>query len=237
MVTNLYVGRLDEHENRLIKRLREHPVLSQLRRLDNPAFEDLQLQRSLLSSRGFTHFYDLISMGLNDEAGLKAIGLLISAEYPKGQVSHRVDMRNDLEATGLSRRRIVDTVATPLTQRTIGRLLGLASYAGRHNEDHYDIEVISAARVAGEVLVAEEYEFILIERYRRYGSKSADSVFYEPHHRHDRKTRPLGEGGESHADGLGTIIVNLVDSEDKLVSAIAAMEEACQLKCEFYDQF
>lgn len=147
--------------------------------------------------------------------------------------NHREDLMADLYSVGLVKPRIMVEQPTPVTHRTITGIYQLIAY----DEQKYDIKSLSALRLWGEVLTAEEYIVILAELGRRYGLTPEQSVFYAPHIGHDRTQVLLGSGGTTHADRLGKIIARLVENEPTYAIAQRAFDASYDLKKEFYDQF
>lgn len=226
------VERLNQLDDRIITNFRSTPVLVDLRRLSNSEFEDILIQRRFLSL-AFTPFNDQAVDGLEDEEAKQIVRELIREEYPQNAPSHREDLVTDLLARGLTKERILSVRPTPATIKTIYGLFELVKFGNRY----YDVKAISSLRMAGEVLVAEEYSFYVSEFERRYGLKPKNSVFYGSHLEHDRKQKPIGINGKTHSDKLGNVLARLVDTEEKLKVANESSDSALRVKAGFYYQF
>lgn len=233
MITIDYANQLNNVEDRLIQSFREHPVLSEIGSLTNTGFNELLVQRAFLSLRAFTPVYDLTSAGLNDEEAKDVVRWLIREEYPPHAPSHREDLVTDCVAMGMGKQRILGVKPTRATAQTIEELYDLVSY----EEPHYDVKAVAALRLAGEVLVAEEYGILIPAMETRYGLSRENSVFYHPHFLHDQKKTARRQEGVSHADPLSRILLRLVDSNETLAIALRSFEQAYRVKATFYDQF
>ena len=233
MTNSDYAKRMNEVEDGLIQKFREHHVLSALSSLTNDEFKELLVQRAFLSTRAFTPFCDLASAGLHDEEAKDVVRWLIREEYPANAPSHREDLVTDCVAMGIDKQRLLGVNPTNETDRAIKGLYELVKF----EEPHYDIKAVVAVRLAGEALIAEEYGMLLPEMERRYGLSRENSVFYQPHFFHDQKKIKIGQKGASHSDRFSGILIRLVDNDEKLGTALEAFENSYKVKAGFYNQF
>ncbi|MEE1940511.1 hypothetical protein V1L54_14035 [Streptomyces sp. TRM 70361] len=232
---------LDEFEDKLIERFKEHPVLANIAVLPDEDFTALLLQRRFVSL-AFTPSYDLAIDLLRDEAGLRIARVILREEYPDDQgrePSHREDMKEDLLRLGVSRRALVETRPTAATRRAIDDTFELITDAGRHG--NADLRLLTILRFWGEVLVSAEYER-LWERMGPLLTQDGEnrSRFYYPHYVHDAKARPLASVSllsSTHSDRLATRMSELLAREDSTDCFRDTEERAFRLKTDFYDQF
>ena len=232
MTETSFIERFENLEEKLILRFKNHSVLSSLRKLTNNQFEEILIQRAFLSILGFTPFYDLASVGIENKEAKDLVKNLIREEYPIGKSSHREDLMTDLQLIGIKKEKVLGR--TP-SQETIISLYNLYELV-KFGSPHYDVKAITALRMAGEVLVAEEYDLLIKEIKSRYKINPKELVFYYPHFVHDRKSKGIGLN-KTHSDRLLLILKNNINSKNKLEAAIDSMEEALKVKNNFYNQF
>ncbi|MEU6867632.1 hypothetical protein ABZ924_31080 [Streptomyces sp. NPDC046876] len=233
---------LDDFEDSLIERFKEHPVLANVAQLPDEDFAALLLQRRFVSL-AFTPSYDLAIDLLRDEAGLRIARVILREEYPDGHghtPSHREDMVQDLFRLGVTREALVASRPTAETKRAIGEAFDLIAEAGGH--DDADLRLLTILRFWGEVLVSVEYEKL----WERMAPLLTDdggrnrSRFYHPHLVHDAKTHSLATVSllsGSHSDRLATRVTELLAREGSSDCFREAEERALDLKLAFYDQF
>ncbi|GAA2409853.1 hypothetical protein GCM10010420_43100 [Streptomyces glaucosporus] len=233
---------LDEFEDGLIERFREHPVLANIPLLPDGDFAALLLQRRFVSL-AFTPAYDLAIDLLRDETGLRIARVILREEYPDGSGStrsHREDMKDDLLRLGIPRRALVESRPTEATRRVLDETFELIADAGRH--DDADLRLLTILRFWGEVLVSVEYGR-LWERMEPLLTQNGEnrSRFYYPHHVHDAKAHPLTDASllsTTHSDRLATRISELLARGEGSADCFRETEErALRLKTSFYDQF
>ncbi|MCZ4126013.1 hypothetical protein [Streptomyces sp. H39-S7] len=232
---------LDEFEDALIGRFKEHPVLTNIALLSDDDFAEVLLQRRFVSL-AFTPSYDLAIDLLRDEAGLRIARIILREEYPDGhghRPSHREDTTADLHRLGVPRAALVASRPTATTLRAIADTFELIADAGGH--DNADLRLLTILRFWGEVLVSVEYGQ-LWQRMEPLLNRDGEnhSRFYYPHHVHDAKTRslatvPLLSG--THSDRLAARVTELLAFEQSTNCFMELEEQALQLKVDFYDQF
>ena len=101
----------------------------------------------------------------------------------------------------------------------------------------YDVGAMVALRMAGEVLVAEEYRHVVPELERRFGLTPEKSRFYAPHFYHDRKEGPEDVDMFSHTGSFESVLARMIHDEGKLEIALASAQRAYEVRTSFYDQF
>ncbi|GAA1345937.1 hypothetical protein [Saccharothrix algeriensis] len=234
---------LDEFEDALVERFREHPVLAAVDDLPERDFHAVLLQRRFLS-HAFTSAYDLAIDLLTDEEAVEIARVIIREEYPrdKGDAltpSHREDMKNDLLALGVPWERFVASRPTEATERTNKDTWSLILDAGA--APNANLGLVTILRFWGEVLVSAEYGRMWprIQRRLVVGGENR-SLFYYPHYEHDAKTSPLADASVlslTHSDQLGVRLAQLADSEAAWETFKRVETEVLNLKTRFYDQF
>lgn len=230
---------LDEFEDALIERFRDHPVLRGLAGLAEPDLHTVLLQRRFLSL-AFTPTYDLAIDLLTDEQSKQIARVILREEYPEDTTpgatpSHREDMMTDMLRLGVPREALVRSRKSPATAAAVDATMELVATAGE--SPHADVELLTILRFWGEVLVSVEYGAL----WRRIGPVlGEDSVFYYPHHVHDGKSRPLAAASPlslTHSDQMGLRLTQLM-TEPEARQRFRAVELAVvDIKTAFYDQF
>ncbi|WP_410660053.1 hypothetical protein [Amycolatopsis sp. lyj-112] len=230
---------LDEFEDDLIARFRDHPALRGLTDLPQRDLQKILLQRRFLSL-AFTMAYDLAIDLLTDEQSIRIARVIVREEYPDNRTpgstpSHREDMMADILGLGVSREDLVRSRKSLATSACVDTTMELISLAGEAK--HADVELLTILRFWGEVLVSVEYG----ELWRRIGPVLGEkSVFYYPHHVHDAKSRPLAAASPlslTHSDQLGMRLVQLIDSSEARQRFRETEEAVVAIKTAFYDQF
>lgn len=234
---------LDGFEDDLIERFRQHAVLRALDGLSEADFHAILLQRRFVSL-AFTTAYDLAIDLLTDERAIRIARTIIREEYPDDKdpgrtPSHREEMRDDILRLGVSRDDLVRSRPSAATVDVIARTMSLIADAGA--SAHPDVELVTALRFWGEVLVSVEYS----ELWRRMKSlptvdDGSRSSFYHPHLVHDAKSRPLRHASQlslTHPDQLATRLVDLIDSSAAEESFRRTETAILAIKSGFYDQF
>jgi hypothetical protein len=208
---------------------------------------DVLLQRRFFSL-AFTPIYDLAIDGLLDEASKACAREILREEYGSGgQPTHREDLVHDLLVLGATRQQILASAPSSTTIRLLERLFD--TFRKQEEEHFYQLKILTTLRLAGEVLVAIEYER-LWPHLRRFGLSASDepggtySRFYYPHMCHDARRRRFADQGNplkplTHSDRLTDCVKNRLvkvprDGVQRCLSAGAA---AYDIKAAFYDQF
>jgi hypothetical protein len=235
---------LDDFEDELIERFRQHPVFRGVDRIPEDAFHDILLQRRFLSHT-FTTVYDLAIDLLTDERAVRIARVIIREEYPDDKSSgpppsHREDMKSDILRLGVSWRRFVESRPSAETGQVINDVFALILDAA--TGDHANAKLVTILRFWGEILVSVEYD----ELWRRMEKRllvdgENRSLFYYPHLKHDAKTRPLAEASPlslTHSDQLGVRLSQLIRATPDTWESFKAVESAVfEYKTRFYDQF
>jgi hypothetical protein len=238
---------VDAHEDRLVAHFVGHRVFGGMTKMTRAEILAILLQRRFLSL-GFTPFYEMAMDGLIDRASQACAREILREEYGTGdRPTHRQDLMQDLLALGATRDEILGSFASEPTLQALARMFALLRKS--EGEPLYQIKVLTALRLAGEVLVAAEYD-----RYwphlRRLGLRAGNerggvqSVFYYPHLCHDeRRQRFGGEPDEfaarTHSDQLAHCLRSclVAGPPEGIGYSISAATAAADIKRSFYDQF
>ena len=237
------MNELDEFEDKLIERFRQHPVFASVEELPDEDFHAILLQRRFLSL-AFTVAYDLAIDLIDDEQAVRIARVIIREEYPDdggpGRTpSHRELMTQDIRKAGVNREQIVASRPSAATVRTITATMSLIADAGCAAQSK--VELLTILRFWGEVLVSVEYD----ELWRRLRHTLVEdgenkSVFYYPHLVHDAKSRPIAAASVlslTHSDQLGVRLSQLLDSAPAREAFKNTEQAILDLKSGFYDQF
>jgi hypothetical protein len=249
MVSLSQLGSIDEVEDQLIVDFRNHPVFARMSEMSRTEFLEILLQRRFVSL-AFVPFYELALDALADEPEKKVVRALIREEYDSaGELTHRERLVRDLLAIGASRDQIVRCRASDQTMGVAAGLVEAVRKADDHDDDTYQISILSTLRLAGEILVAVEYEMFW-PHLQRFGLSAnelpgkAESKFYYPHMTHDSRRHRIGivpdlTCNRNHAD----LMTDRLRDRLMLVSArgmeacIRAARRAQGVKRSFYDQW
>ena len=241
------LAKFSDHEDRLIQKFHEHPFFQGFPQLTDLELKDYLLQKWFLSLH-FVPWYDRAINGLSDPEAKDVLKRIIQDENPLDAPSHREDLLADLDSIGISKDEVLTAKPTRATLRVIDALFSLTNYphssgcsrdpdsntvSNSNSHLNYDLRVMVALRTAGEILVAEEYRHVVPELEKRYGLTPDKSRFYAPHFYHDRKDSDTGQ----HTHSFESVLERMIDSEEKLETAIQSATTAFQTRLSFYDQF
>ena len=225
--------KFDEKENELIRHFHEHPFFKNFGRQTDDQFRDYLVQKWFLS-QNFVPWYDRAINGLNDPVARDVLRKIVLDETPQNAPSHREDLIADLEYIGVPRSVVLTAKPTKETLKSKHRLDKLVDYT---HDPNYDLRVMTALRIAGEILVAEEYRHVVPELERRFGLTPEKSRFYAPHFYHDEKGASEKREEFSHTDSFVETLEKLISDEKKLHLAMESAQEAFNARVSFYDQF
>jgi len=239
--------RIDDRDDALVAHFKAHPVFERLEGMSRSEFLVILLQRRFLSL-AFSPIYDMAIDAISDAAFKACAREILREEYgTRTEPTHREDLVSDLLSLGATREQIVSSSASSSTIRVIAELFGMLRK--QEDESLFQTKVLTTLRLAGEILVATEYE-LLWPHLRRLGlsapgnSTGARSVFYYPHMCHDARKQRLG--GElnplearTHTDRLTDCLrSHLAQGPPEGVAfCIRTAELAVSVKRSFYDQF
>lgn len=220
---------LSAFEDDLIGQFHALRFFQNFSRLSDTDLREYLTQKWFLSMN-FVPWYDRAINALGDEEAKAVLKRIVQDETPLDAPSHREDLLADLEAIGISRAEVLSARPTRTTQRSLMRLNQLVAFT---DDPDYDLRVMSALRIAGEILVAEEYRHVVPELERRYGLTPDRSRFYAPHFYHDRKDSETGQ----HTHSFESVLERLISDEGKLHIAMESAERAFQVRTYFHNQF
>ncbi len=226
------VHKLFAFEDQLVQQLHRHPFFQQFERMSTDELHTYLVQKWFLSEN-FVQWYDRVINGLDDPEARSVLRHIIFDETPAQAPSHREDLLTDLEYIGVPRSRVLTAKPTRETLRTKQRLHDLVEY----RQHDYDLHAMVALRMAGEVLVAEEYRHVVPELERRFGLTPGRSRFYAPHFYHDRKEGPEDVEMFSHTGSFESVLARMITDEQKLDVALRSAQQAYDTRASFHDQF
>ncbi len=232
------ITKFSEHEDELIRRFHAHPFFRSFEDVSDVALRAYLTQKWFLS-RDFVSWYDRAILGMKDPEAREVLRKIIFDETPTDAPSHREDLLADLSYIGVPKNKVLSSKPTRATQRAKRNLDRLVNY--RKDPDN-DLRVMAALRMAGEVLVAEEYRHVVPELERRFGLTTDKSVFYAPHFYHDRKDAcvdafGVGQQPGTHTNSFVAVLDRMMPDEDKLAVAIESSGRAYDARMSFFDQF
>lgn len=187
----------------------------------------------------FTLLYDLAIDILPKSNTLKeALRDILREEYPPEEPSHREQLMTDLLKIGYTRKEILSPDETEATR---GAYLELINLLKEFDEDRVELHVLTSIRLWGEILVSEEYSFI-VKKLPQYGLRKGNSKFYWAHFEHDKKEKPLQEfvnnsEANTHSDQLSYELAKRIKSKSDITYAISISRKILEVKNHFYSQF
>jgi len=241
---------IDTIEDQLIVDFQQHPLFARMNEMSRGEFLEILLQRRFLSL-SFVPLYELALDALSDELAKKVVRSLIREEYDSGDaLTHREQLVHDLIAVGATRNQILRCRASRTTRNAISELLEAVCRTERDDDDNsYQISILSTLRLAGEILVAAEYEKFW-PQLQRFGLSAlqcpgkTESTFYYSHMSHDVRRYRIGSDpgltcNRNHADLMTERLRERLKltSETGLEACILASKRAQRIKRGFYDQW
>jgi pyrroloquinoline quinone (PQQ) biosynthesis protein C len=226
------VHELFAFEDKLVQQFHRHPFFQRFGRMSTDELHAYLIQKWFLSEN-FVAWYDRVINGLQDAEAREVLRHIIFDETPQDAPSHREDLLTDLVYIGVQRSCVLTAKPTRETLRTKQRLHDIISY----REHDYDLQAMVTLRMAGEVLVAEEYRHVVPELETRFGLTPERSRFYAPHFYHDRKEGPQDTAMFSHTGSFESVLARMITDTQKLDVALRSAQKAYDARVSFYDQF
>lgn len=220
-----------QFEDRLIREFHAHPLYRTFHKLSKEQFQNYLLQIGFIA-QNFVKWYETAKLGMISESAKDVIRHILRDEIPQQGSTHQDDRLYDLNLIGVSTEHVRNVTPSAVTRRTIEHLYELVQYP----QDEYDLRVMITLRVAGEVLVAEQYQHIV--RYMRVnlGIQPSQSQFYFPHWKHDLKGAHT-EDSAGHTDAFDELLESMLTDERKLEVAKDAARKAFEVRSGIHDQF
>lgn len=219
-----------EFEDGLRKRFHEHPIYRTFASWSEEQFHCYLLQIGFIA-QNFVKWYETAKLGLSSEQAREVIRHILRDEIPQDLPTHQDERQFDLHLIGISPIRALNTRPSTRTQQTIQRLYELVAYP----QDDHDLRVMITLRMAGEVLVAEQYRHIVRYMKTRLGINPKQSRFFVPHYVHDLKGKQAEEGG--HTDAFDLLLAEMITDERTLSVAKEAASLAYEARSGIHDQF
>ncbi len=216
------------NQQKIRRRVREHPFLANLGGVSDQKLRDYLLQR-MHTSAAFVAWYQTAYENIRDPHARRVIqGIMDDEEPPNGKPFHVDNLKHDLRKIGVSQRDIEGVEATGTTRRVIEQLH--ASVRRLNGDPFGDLKIISAVFTAGESMVAPEYEHIARELDRRGLLERRESKFYVPHCTED------GIDG-AHTRAFEAVLETMITDDATLDVALRAVDIAAETRFSFFDQF
>jgi hypothetical protein len=184
-------------------------------------------------ARDFVKWYEIAKQGVSDERAKEVVRNILRDEIPSQGPTHQDERLYDLAMMGVRRSRVLRTRPTKATREAVKRLY----YLVRDGQDYQDLRIMVTLRVAGEVLVAEQYGHIVSEMHRRFTNTVGKSRFYEPHYRHDMKGSAEREDSAGHTDAFDALLSSMIKDEQSLRAAKQQARRAFYARSGIHDQF
>lgn len=221
---NEFFDEYNRFEDTLIARFHKHSFYQGFKTLSREQFRCYLLQVGFISEH-FVHWYEVAKFRLNSEVAKEVVRVILRDEIPAHGPTHQDDRQYDLRMLniypfGMSTRR---------TRRTIRRLFHLIN---SRDDAYNDLWILVVLRVAGEVLVSEQYKHVIEYAEQALKNDMCQSRFYVPHYEHDRKRKGAGHTGE-----FDELLAELIDGERALQIAKEAAEAALVARLSITDQF
>ncbi|MBI4150147.1 iron-containing redox enzyme family protein [Candidatus Woesearchaeota archaeon] len=234
------IHKLDARENELIERFHRHPFFRGFGQQSDASLRDYLVQKWFLST-WFIPWYDKAISTIRDLGARDVLREIVFEEFgiSEGQTpataspTHREDLLADLAFIGIPQWYVLNAKPTKETIHARNRLEALVDTS--RTEDS-DLRTMVALRVAGEILVAEEYRHVVPELERRYGLTRGKSRFYAPHFYHDRKDRTAETEGQ-HTESFVEVINRMITDDHKLDIALESAQQAYDARISIFDQF
>ncbi len=193
-----------------------------------------QFRRYLLQigfiAQNFVRWYETAKQGMESEAAKEVIRGILREEIPQGAPTHQDERLHDLQLIGISAQRFRNTRPSWQTNRTIKYLFQLVKYP----QPDYDLRVMVTLRIAGEVLVAEQYRHIVRYMTKRLGINPRQSRFFREHYEHDLKG---GANKNGHTEAFDRLLIEMIRTDHDLEVAMDAAVKAFHARSSINDQF
>ncbi len=223
--------RYSRFEDGLIRHFHIHPLCHLFHKLSHEEFIEYLLQLGFIA-QNFVKWYETAKLGMQSEAAKEVVRHILRDEIPQSGSTHQDDRLYDLNLIGVSTEELRNVRPSATTRKTIERLYGLIRYP----QADYDLRVMITLRVAGEVLVAEQYKHIVDYMRDNLDIQASQSRFYFPHWKHDLKGAK-SDGNAGHTDSFDQLLESMILDEGKLQVAMDTAREAFEVRMGIQDQF
>ena len=180
-------------------------------------------------ANNFVRWYETAKQAIGDEEGKEVIRTILRSEIPQKGPTHQDDRFADLLLARLSPQAILNTPPTGQTQETVDQLFRLIRY---RDVARFDLSVLVTLRVAGEILVAEQYAHIIRHWTHTLHLQEEQSRFFVPHMVHDRKS-----GSRGHTGVFDKVLRRLICNKGALYAAMEAAYRAAAARASIHAQF
>ncbi len=224
-----YWQRYSAFEDELRRRFHQHPICDKMRDWSDHKFQYYLIQIGFIA-QNFVKWYEVAKLALDDERAKEVVRAILRDEIPQSGPTHQDNRLHDLQLMGVTKQQLLSAKPSPESKAAVDQLFLLV----RPSQDFNDLRILVALRVAGEVLVAEQYDPIVREMYRRFEVFYANpSLFYEPHREHDRK----GGLEKGHTAMFDEVLASFLVDEASLEDAMVQAQVAFNIRYGMQDQF
>ncbi|OGN17679.1 MAG: hypothetical protein A3C88_01495 [Candidatus Yanofskybacteria bacterium RIFCSPHIGHO2_02_FULL_50_12] len=230
---NQFWNAYSEYEDELRRRFHQHRIYEVLHRFTDRDFRWYLLQIGFIA-REFVKWYEVAKLGLTSESAKEVVREILRDEIPQAGATHQDDRLHDLELMGVSREEALNVRPSGGTRGVIKRLYQLV----RVPQEDQDLRIMVTLRIAGEVLVAEQYRHIVDEMKRRFGvDPETYSRFYWPHYEHDLKGSQENPNSAGHTDRFDEVLASMITDRRTLKVAKEQALMAFYARNAIHDQF
>lgn len=182
-------------------------------------------------AQNFVKWYETAKLGMHDEEAKEVVRVILRSEIPRKGPTHQDDRFADLMLAGIVPEELLKAQPTECTKEVVDRLFGIVLDRPSH---HADLHALVVLRVAGEILVAEQYKHIVAHWHMTLKLNMDHSRFFVPHMLHDMK----GRGGRrGHAGAFDKVLGRLICNPEALRVAKEAAALAELTRSTIHNQF
>lgn len=225
---NAYWKKFSEFEDELRRKFLDHGIYTYLHGWTDDQFRQYLLQIGFIA-REFVKWYEIAKLGLDDERAKEVVRTILRDEIPRDAPTHQDNRLHDLRLMGVTKEQVLNAKASPESEAAIRQLYLLV----RVPQEHQDLLIMVGLRIAGEVLVSEQYNPIVLEMERRFGISPNQSKFFAPHWIHDMK----GGMGWGHTDEFDEVLASMIVDDATLKEAKLQARVAFNIRYGMQDQF
>ena len=182
-------------------------------------------------AQNFVKWYETAKLGMTDDEGKEVVRTILRSEIPRKGPTHQDDRFADLVLAGIDPEEILAAQPTQHTEDVVSNLFAIVL---NHPPRHFDLHALIILRVAGEILVAEQYKHIVAHWNITLGLDLGQSRFFVPHMLHDQKNRG---GSRGHAGVFDKVLSRLICNTETLEIAQEAAILAERTRSSIHNQF
>ncbi len=244
-------------EVQAVERFRQNKFFKRNRKFPDEQIKRYLLQRMFMS-KNFVPWYKIAQTSVVDDFSRGVVSTIIDEEesWQEPRKAHFQLLIQDLFTIGLTADQLRSAQPSKVTTDTIRLFQALAQREPEAKEDEgpapsferkkeqrrhapkitpemerqRDLEILVSLRIAGEILVSEEYDFLIPKLQRRFGLTREKSVFFYPHHKEDSRT----DG--THSNAFLEAITRLIGEQTGIDPLVHVIEKATDARMHFFAQ-